>query len=564
VPAGGGVPLLRAQFGQVLRILLVTAGLVLLIAAANLANLLLARADRGEVAVRAALGASSGRLMRLSMAEGVLLALAGVAVAVWLASLGTRALVSLAFPGAIVDYVPIDATPGSVVWLFALALAVVTGVLFSAGPAWAMARTPSRDALYGAGRSGGLQAFVPRRSLVVTQVALSFVLITGAGLLASTLGHLEGQALGFQPEGRMVVFVDPPGTLAGDRERLARLYRDMRDRLLAIPCVRDASYALYSPMQGDNWSSTISIAGRREDPASPFGSSWNRVGPRYFETVGTRLLDGRAFAESEITTGPRVAVVNDAFRRRFFEEESPIGQHVGIGGASHAGDYEIVGVVDDVRYNAQTRLPVRPMIFLPAFQSVEYADPAEVSVQARSMLLRTLVVNASVGRGALEAAIRRAIAEVDSEITIIRMPALADQVAASFRTERLLARLTSLYGLLALVLAAVGLYGVTAFGVAQRTREIGVRMALGADRGRVLRTIVRGPILQTAIGLALGVPLAMAAVRAMASQLYGVGNGAPAIFTAAAGVLLVTGGIAALMPALRAASIDPTRALRGD
>jgi predicted permease len=560
VPAGGGVPLLRAQFGQALTILFVTSGLVLLIAAANLANLLLARADRGQAAIRAALGASAGRLLWQSLTEGVLLAVAGCFVAVWVAAAGTRTLIALAFPGAL--YVPVDAAPTPMIWFFSLALAVLTGALFSAGPAWAMSRTPPLEALSGVGRSGQLRSFVPRRSLVIAQVALSFVLLSGAGLLGSSLGNLEREALGFEPAARTIVRIDPPA-LAGQRERLAGLYAAMRDRLLRIPGVRDASYALYSPMEGNNWSSRISIAGRPVDPSSPDGSSWNRVGPHFFETVGTRLLRGRQMNESEIAGGARVAIVNDAFRRRFFEDAEPIGQRVGIGDAAHAGDYEIVGVVEDVRYTAP-RQPVRPMIFLPAFQAVEYSDSTAANVQARSMLLRTLILHATVDAAALEPAIRRALAEVDRDIHVVRVLPHVEQVGANFRIERLMARLTSMYGLLALALATVGLYGVTAFGVAQRTREIGVRMALGADRRRVVSTIVRGPVGQTLVGLLIGVPLALAASRSIATQLYGIGSADPTIFSTATLVLLASTVIAAIVPALRAASINPTQALRGE
>lgn len=560
VSAGGGVPVLQMQFGQVLAILFITSGLVLLIATANLANLLLARADRGQAAIRAALGASTGRLLRQSVTEGVLLGLIGGFMAIWVAAAGTRALVALAFPDA--QYVPVDTVATPAVWLFALGLAVVTGALFSAGPAWFMSRTRPLEALSGVGRSGHVRSFVPRRSLVVVQVALSFVLLSGAGLLASSLGRLEAEELGFEPAGRTIVQINPP-PLAGQRERVARLFADTRDRLLRIPGVQDASYALYGPMEGQNWSGGISIAGRTVDPASPEGSSWNRVGPRYFETVGTRLLRGRTIEETEITGGARVAVINDAFHRRFFENAEPIGQHLGLGGPAHAGDYEVVGVVEDVRYTAPRDL-VRPMIFLPAFQVVEYAEPSAASVQARSMLLRTLIVHASVDPTVLEPAIRRAITEIDPDIHVIRVRPHAEQVSLNFRIERLMARLTSTYGLLALLVASIGLYGVTAFTVAQRTREIGVRMALGADRSRIVATVARGPVGQTLVGLAIGVPLAFVASRLISTQLYGVGSEDPLVFGGAAVVLLGSAAIAATIPALRAASINPTQALRGD
>ena len=558
VPAGGGVPILRAQFGQALTMLFVTSGLVLLIASANLANLLLARADRGQAAIRAALGASTSRLMRQALVEGVVLAIAGGIVAIFIAAAATRTLLTLAFPGA--TFVPVDVVPSATVWLFAIGLAVLTGALFSAGPAWAMSRTSPLDALSGVGRSGHLRSFVPRRSLAVAQVALSFVLISGAGLLASSLGNLERQTLGFEPDARVAVHINPPA-LAGQRDRLITLYAQIHDRLREIPGVTGVTYALYSPMDGNNWSSGISIAGR---PAGdPIGSSWNRVGPSYFETTGTRLLRGRLLDDRDMLGATRAVVVNDAFRRRFFEQGEPIGQRLGIGDAAHASDYEIVGIVDDVRYTAP-RQPVRPMIFLPGFSTVDYANPTSANVQARSLLFRTLIVQSSSAIGALEPAIRRALAQVDPDLQVIRVLTLDEQVSANFRIERLMSRLTSVYGLLALAVASIGLYGITAFSVAQRTREIGVRMALGADRARIIRTVMRGPMLQALAGMAIGIPLALAAGRAIASQLHGVEPRDPAILGIAVVMLLVSAIAAAVLPGLRAASIDPTHALRGE
>jgi predicted permease len=559
-PAGGGIALLAVQFGRALTILFVTSALVLLIASANLANLLLARADRGQAAIRAALGATSGRLLRQALTEGVIVALAGGAVAVFVASGSARALVALAFPG--VAFIPFDTEPSATILLFALGLAVVTGALFTAAPAWAMSRTPPLEALSGVGRSGHQRSFVPRRSLVVAQVALSLVLLVGAGLLATSLGNLERQPLGFDPVDRTIVRINPP-PLADEPERVALLYTSMRERLLRVPGVVGATYALYSPMEGNNWSSGISIAGRPVDPANPYGSSWNRVGPGYFETIGTHALRGRLLNDSDTPSSARVAVVNDAFRRQYFAAVDPIGQRLGIGDASHAGDFEVVGVVEDVKYTNPTQ-PVRPMIFLRAFQTVPYAEAGDRSTQARSALMRTLVVRTSPGLGTLEGQIRRALAEVEPNLTIIRLLAHSEQVGGNFRIQRLMATLTSVYGVLALALASLGLYGVTAYGVSQRTREIGVRMALGADRGRIIRTVLIGPLRQTLVGLAVGIPLALLAGRALGTQLYEVGQRDPGILSLASIVLVVATVAAAVFPALRAAAIQPTKALRGE
>jgi predicted permease len=557
VPAGGGVPIMQAQFGQTLNVLFATSALVLLIAAANLANLLLARADRGQAAIRAALGASTSRLMRHSLTEGVLLALLGGVAALAVGAGATRALLALAFPGA--SYVPVDASPSLAVLLFAVALAVLTGALFSAGPAWMMSRTPPLEALSGVGRSGHQRAFVPRRSLVVVQVALSFVLIAGAALLALSLGLLQRQPLGFDPEDRVVVRIDPPA-IAGQVAAIERLYTDLRAGLLQVPGVADVTYALYSPMEGNNWSSGISVAGRPAD-AQPGGSSWNRVGPRYFETTGTRLLRGRLLQDGDRPGARRVVVVNDAFRRTFFGDGEALGRQLGLGGPDHARDFEIVGVVDDVKYAAPTQ-PTRPMIFFPAFQSADYADGASRSTVARSMLMRTIVVRTAPGAGSLEGQIRRAIADVSPTLNVMRVLTMDEQVSGNFRIQRLMAGLASTYGLLALALASVGLYGVTAYGVRQRTREIGLRIALGADRSRIMRTVIGGPVVQTLIGLAIGVPLAVLATQAVATQLYGIGAHDVRVFAGAVVVLIASAILAAAVPARRAASIAPTQALR--
>jgi predicted permease len=392
-------------------------------------------------------------------------------------------------------------------------------------------------------------------------VALSFAMIAIAGLLAASLVNLERQPLGFEPDDRLVVRIDPPAPSGDDPRALSLLYSRLQERLRRVPGVADVGAALYSPMEGNNWSSDIAIEGRPRDPARPESSSWNRVMPRYFETVGTPVLRGRAIDDRDVTGARRVAVVSQAFVSRFFAEREPIGRHLGIGDEKHGQDFEIVGVVGDVKYTAASQ-PVRPMIFLPAFQSGDYADAAARSVQARSMLLRSIVVRTTAAQSTLEPAIREAIGEVDPAINVLRVLPMTTQVSANFRVERLLARLTTLYGLLALALACLGLYGVTSYAVAQRTREIGVRMALGADRAGVVRAIVGAPVAETLAGLAIGVPLALVTGRAIRTQLFGLGGQDPLVLGGAVLILLLTTAVAAAIPAMRAAKLDPVKALR--
>jgi predicted permease len=560
-PGGRGIGSAKEQYGRPLNILFAAAAMVLLIGAANLANLLLARADRGQAAIRAALGASTGRLIRQALTEGIILALLGGLIGVAIGALSTQAVVKVVFPLA--GFVPVDAAPSPWVWLFALALSVATGALFTALPAWAMSKTAPLDALSGVGRGGQSRSYVPRGSLVIVQVALSLILLASAGLLATSLRNLEQQPLGFTPLNRMVVFIDPPA-IAGDIPRLTDLYGRFTDAVQRVSGVERVAFSMYSPMEGNNWSSGISIGGRTPDPDRPTGASWNRVTAGYFQTVGTRIVRGRAIDERDTPTSKHVAVVNESLVRRYFEHEDPIGQTLGIGDPSHARDYEIVGVAEDVKYTGARATEVRPMMFLSSFQAAEYKSAGMLTTQARSMLLRSLIVQLSPSAQNVEAGVRQALASVAPNLTVLRVVPMPVQVSGNFRLERLMSRLTSVYGLLALALASLGLYGVTAYGVSQRTREIGVRMALGADRGLIMRTCVRGPLVQTCVGVAIGVLGAYFAGRALTSQLYGVGGLDVKVFAGAIVALLLSAIVAALLPARRAAALNPSRALRAE
>ena len=559
VSAAGGVTMLRYNYARPLTLLFATSLLVLLIAAMNLANLLLARTDPGQTAIQTALGASTWRLVQQSLSEGVLLSLAGAALGLIVAWLSARAAVSLTFAGA--QHVALNLEPNTMVLAFGFGLAFLTGILFSAAPAWAMARTNPAGALGGAGRSAEQRSFLPRRSLVVAQVALSLVLLAGAGLLTESLRRLEQQPLGFQAADRIAARV-APSVSADDLNRLAAYYDRMLARLRRIPGVLDATFSRYSPLQGDNWQTRVRILGRPATPRSE-SSSWNRIGLRYFETLGTRVVRGRTIDERDTATAPRVAVVNEAFVRRFLPESDPLGRRLGLGGPEHAGDFEIVGVTEDVKYIAAER-PARPMIFFPALQVAAYDDATATNVQLRSLLMGAVVLRVAPGTANIEMPLRQAFAEIDPDLTIIRVLPMATQVSLNFRLNRLMARLTAAYGLLALVVAALGLYGVTAYAVARRTREIGVRMALGADRSRVLADVLRGALAQTGLGLLIGIPLALVATGALASLLFGVTARDPMVFAQASLVLLLSAAVAAVLPARRAASIDPARALRAD
>jgi predicted permease len=558
--AAAGIPILRDSYSQSLYVLFAMAALVLLIACANLANLLLARAPRGEAALRAALGASTRVMMRQSMSEGVVLALAGAAGALIVSVLATRTMLDLAFPAA--GYVPVDVGVSAPILAFAVALAVLTGVGFSAWPAWVASRTDPILALRGTGRGAAGSGFLPNRLLVVAQVALSLVLLTGAGLLGRSLEQLEQQPLGFKTANRFVAYVAPPA-LAGDVERLSSLYAALLDHVSRIPGVTHASYSLYSPMEGNNWSSSIAIEGRPIDANHRDTSSWNRIGPDYFDTLGTRLAAGRTILATDRPGTEHVAVVNQAFAKRFFPDSTALDHHVGIGGAEHAHDFAIIGIVEDVKYT-QASEPVRPMLFLPTLQTATYADPSDAKTQARSTLATTVVLDTAPGTTSLEPELRRALAAADPGVAVLRVRSLAQQVGLNFRVNRLLADLTAAYGLLALALASLGLYGVTAYGVSRRRREIGVRLALGATPSSVVREVLVRAGLETGVGLVVGLPLAWLASGTLRALLYGVEVRNPAVLALAALALGTSTIMAAFFPARRASAVNPTEALRSE
>jgi predicted permease len=538
-----------------LRLLMAISGLVLLIACANLANLLLARgaSTRFETALRAALGAPRARLMGQIITESVLLAIVGGLAGIFVAFAGTRAILLLVFRGA--HYVPISPAPSLPVLGFAFALSLATGIVFGVAPAWVTSRSDPADILRGAGRSTRDRFSLPRKFLVVLQVALSAILLVGAGLLTETLRNLENQRFGFEPEGRLVVRVNP--ALAGYKpEALYGLYQRFAERLPQIPGVISSSYSIYSPMRGDNWSFGIQLEGHAPDERN--NSSFDRVSPHYFETIGTHLLRGRVIGDEDTPTSQPVVVINETFARKYFPKEDPIGKHFGMGDASHAGDFEIVGIVEDTKYQ-DARKPPYPTFFMPFLQIQK--DP-KLSFMIGSHYAQDIELRVAGKPENFNAEVRRALAEIDPNLTVIDMATMNEQLARNFNQDRLIARLTELFGVLALVLACVGLYGVTSYSVARRTSEIGIRMALGAQRTNVLGLVLRGVMVQLVIGLAIGIPVALAGGQLLASQLYGVQSHDPIVLGLAVVVLAISALLAGFIPARRAASIDPIRALR--
>jgi macrolide transport system ATP-binding/permease protein len=547
-----GVEQMRTDYALGLRLLVSLSILLLLIACANIANLLLARAsaNRSQTAVRLALGAPRRRLIRQILVESVLLAAAGGGAGLYVAYAGTHAILLIAFRGA--HYVPIEARPSIPVLGFALLLSVATGIAFGIAPAWFASRSDPADALRGAGRSRGDRTSLLQKPLVVVQVSFSIVLLIGAGLVTQSLRNLEKQNFGFVTEGRLIVSLVNPSLAGYTENKLGALYQRLEEALPQIPGVVSSSLSTYSPLEGSNWNERAYVEGKAPDYSAP-APSWLRAGPRYFETIGTRLLQGRPIEERDAPGAPCVAVVSETFAHRFFPGENPIGRRFGMRDQSNSGDYEIVGVVEDAKYQ-DTRGPAYATFFLPLLQKPP-GDELRGWVSALELHVAGKPEN-------LEPAVRKAIADIDPNLTVLRMMSFGEQVARNFNQERLIARLAELFGGLALILACVGLYGVTAYAVERRTNEIGVRMALGANRRDVLSIVLRSALAQEGLGLAIGIPVALAGGRALASQLYGVKSYDAIVVGFAAVVLTASAALAAAVPARRATKVEPVEALR--
>jgi predicted permease len=565
VPAGAGVGVMREQYGRSLQILLGVCALVLLIACANVANLLLARAvaRRGQTAVRLAMGASQRQIVTEALVESVLLSLAGAVAGLIVAVGAARLLLALAFAGA--TLVPIDTTPSPVVLAFAIGLALVTGVVFGAAPAWFATRTDPIEALRGAGRSTGDHSSFARKALLVVQATLSVVLVAGSTMLARSLDNLQRQDFGYQIEGRVLVALKrPPATYS--LERLAALYRDVEQRLARLPGVRGAGLALYNPLT-DNWGEGVLIAGKPlPGPGQRTGSSWDRVSTSYLQQLGVKLVRGRYFSDADNERSQNVAVVNEAFVKRFFKpDEDPIDRHFGLNRPEHVHTFRIVGIVRDAKFAGfALHEPARPMFYVPLAQTVDYKDELMRRVEIASHFAGGLLLVTDTPPGALEPQVKRALAEADPNLTVISIRTLREQVERSFDQQRAVASLAGLFGIVALALAGIGLYGVTAYSVAQRTNEIGIRMALGADRRNVIGIVLHGAFRRVVVGLLLGVPLAVGAGYLLSAQLYGVEFWDPAALSIAAALLASAAFIASIVPAARAAAIAPMRALRAD
>ncbi|MFZ0270213.1 MAG: ABC transporter permease [Acidobacteriaceae bacterium] len=564
IPAGIGVALMKQNYADSLHILLAVCCLVLLIACANIANLLLARgaSRRTQTSIRLALGASRQRIIRQTLTESVLLSVLGGIASIVIAFAGVKLIVAMAFRHA--HFIPISATPSLLVLGFAFALSLVTGIVFGTAPAWLATHADPAEALRGANRSTRDHASWSQKTLVIVQATLSVVLLSGAGLLTRSLTNLQHQDWGYQLDHRVTLGLTAPWS-SYSQPQLDALYRELQDRLSHLPGVERAALAQYTPLT-DNWGEGVIRQGHgMPGPNEQSGSSWDHVAPGYLETLGQQMIRGRSITEDDTDSTQKIAVVNDAFVKRFFKPgENPIGQHFGLDLPRYSNTFEIVGVVNNAKYvDPANTEPPRPLFFVPLAQHVKYeGDPVMQSIDDETHFLEGAVLQIHASTEGLEPQIRALLSDVDPNLTLLGVYNMRDQVDSHFDQQRTVANMTGLFGVLALILAAVGLYGVTAYTVERRTSEIGVRMALGANRTGITRLVLRGAFLQILIGLLIGIPASIGCARLISAQLYHVKGWDPLVLAASILTLSVCALIASIIPAQRAASIDPVKALR--
>jgi predicted permease len=563
-PAAAGVSDIRDRYGDALTALMLAVGVVLLIACANVANLLVARgtARRREIAVRIALGVSRGRLVRQLLAESLLLASLGAALGLLLAPWGARALLGFLSPP------PGPLSRGAAVWLdvsldlrllaFTTLAALATALLFGLVPAWRAARVPpqaaltARDGVDGGGRG----QFAVAKTLVVAQVAFSLVLLVAAGLLLGTLLRLATLDPGFRRDGVLLATLDLRGAKGGDEgdgaERRRAVYAEVLRRVRQAPGVRSASTSAFMPMTGAGWNGAVAIDGRvPEDPfAEDALAMLNAVSDGWFRTLGTRFVAGRDFGPGDGAGAPKVAVVNEAMARRFFgSAAAAMGRRFQVqGGFGLSEEIEVVGVVQDAKYRS-LRETIEPTAYVPLTQDPGPSPTLELQVRG------------DVAPAALAREVAGVAARVDPEIAL-ELTTLESLVAGSLGRERLLATISGFFGALALLLAVVGLYGTVAYTVTRRRAELGVRIALGATRERVIRMVLGEVGRLLALGIALGAALALAATRLMTGFLYDLAPNDPATLALAALLLAGAGLAAGALPAWRAARVEPMAVLR--
>jgi predicted permease len=561
-PAGGGIQKIQQQTGTGLRILMFLSSLVLLIACANIANLMLVRsmAQRAEIAVRIGLGATRGRIIQQILTESLILSVIGGVVGLGVAYFGSRTILALAFP--LSHNMPVSADPSWIVLAFAFGTSILTGLLFAGVPAWVSSGTQPADAARGMNRSTRDHASIPQRLLLVFQVALSMILIASAFLATRSLYNLEHQQMGIETANRYTVQLDLNGT-GYTSDRLNGIYRGIEDRFSSLPGMTAVSFARYLPLEGNEWGGCISVQGNpAPGPKDHCMSDWDRVSANFLQSIGVPVVRGRGLSKDDETNPLPVAIVNQAFVKRFFPDKDPLGQRFGINSVENSGAFQIVGVFGNFKLS-DARREVQPLFLRPLGQQyMGYKTPDTQAAEVSSLYLNLMVLQFDRPQQNVEELVRSTIAKVDPNIPVAGVISYPDAVAMNFDQDRLLARLTEAFGVLALLLASVGLYGVISYSAVRRTSEIGIRMALGASRATIVSLMLRSALAQFVAGMVIGVPAALFASRMMKHLLYEISSNDPWAFVGAVTVLGVCATVAALIPAMRAASVDPIRALR--
>jgi len=575
IPAANGVSLIRSQYGDSLKILMAVVGVVLLIACANLANSLLARGAtrRREIRTRLALGSSRARIVRQSLTETLLLSLAGSLVGLGFAFAVTRVLIVFVSQGR--GNIAMTPAPNLNVLFFTFSVALLAALLFGLMPALVFARISNRGSLSSSSRTtagghGGHSRLWPR-TLVTSQIVLSLLLLVGAGLLLRTFRNLEKQDYGFERSHLLLAQIDEK--LAGyEPHQISAVHQLLLERLTAIPGVRSVALSLSPPISGGAWTSNISLDGYTPAPKENMVSVLNRVSGKYFETSGIAILAGRPISEADTASSLKVAVVSEAIAKRYYPDGPAIGRHLTIGIDSVGGPWQIVGVARDTKSgNPRDTAPAR-MTYIPlaqinplsgqtAMPGLTVHKPADRE-ENQDCYANTILLRTTGDPRKTIADLRTAVAAISPNLPVLEITTIEEQVSSLIANDRLISALTTLFSLLALLLAAIGLYGVMSYDVVQRTNEIGVRMALGAQLGSVLWMMVRESLILVGIGVALGLPLAIAATRGIRDQLFGLSALDPVTF--ASSIAIVCGMIlsATLLPARRAIEIDPVVALR--
>ncbi len=569
VPAGGGIQRLQQQqTGAGLRMLMILSTVVLLIACANIANLMLARcmARRSDVAVRMALGATRGRIIRQVFTESVLVSTIGGAVGLAIAYALSRMMLVLAFPHA--KNMPIEANPSPIVLGFTLLVSLLTGVVFGTAPAWLSSHSQPADALRGVNRGHGRvgdRSSLPQRMLVIMQVALSVVLLAGAFLMTKSLGNLEHQDFGIATANRFVLEFDPED-VGYTVDRLPALYRQIEDRFSSLPGMANVSLVRYTPLGGNNWGACVIQQGHvAPGPNDKCYATWDRASTHFLDSIGVPVVRGRGFTTQDTATSRPVVIVNRSIRKALLSPTRIRSEGIS-GQTSHNTQQRLKSSASSPtsRWRTLAR-KIEPLFFRPLTQQFTgFKEPDLHGAEKSSMFVSFIILNFTEAPQDAEGMARRMLATIDPNLTVTRFRTYDSEVADNFNQDRLIARLTSLFGVLALILASVGLYGVMSYFVVRRTAEIGIRMALGAARSGVVAMVMRGALWQILMGLVIGIPAGLFACHFMTSLLYEVKAYDPPAFLAAILLLAICATVAGYIPARRAASIDPMQALRAD